>query len=126
MVVRNEVRRRELERDGLAARRRVPKRSEHATIRTTAALDDDYDLVIVAVQRQQVDALIPTLAANGSRRILFMFNNASGADQWADRIGRERQLWGFPAVLADRPSPEPSRRASPPCEQPASRSSPRI
>jgi 2-dehydropantoate 2-reductase len=42
------------------------------------------------------------LAANDSKHIMFMFNCASGADGWSDLLGEKRQLWGFPAALADR------------------------
>ncbi|MEV7320035.1 hypothetical protein [Streptomyces sp. NPDC093970] len=38
----------------------------------TASLDDDYDLVTVPVQRHQIDGLVPTLAANGSARIMLI------------------------------------------------------
>lgn len=43
----------------------------------TASLDADDDLVIVPVPCHQIDSLVPTLAANGSARIMFMFHNAS-------------------------------------------------
>ncbi|MGW4561747.1 ketopantoate reductase family protein [Streptomyces sp. NPDC004561] len=99
MVVRNARRREALERDGLRGK---PRRgaAERADVRVTASLDDNYDLVIVPVQRPQIESLVPALAANGSARIMFMFNNASDADRWVGEIGADRLVWGFPAILA--------------------------
>ncbi|MET8696387.1 2-dehydropantoate 2-reductase N-terminal domain-containing protein [Streptomyces bauhiniae] len=99
MAVRDARRREALERDGLRGRARGGT-VERADVRVTASLDDDYDLVIVPVQRHQIDGLVPTLAANGSARIMLMFNNASDADSWSDEIGADRLIWGFPAILA--------------------------
>ncbi len=63
------------------------------------APEDWYDLVIVLMRKNQVEAILPALAQN--RRIstiLFMVNNAAGADAWAQALGRERVLLGFPGA----------------------------
>ncbi|MGW4248924.1 ketopantoate reductase family protein [Nocardia sp. NPDC004722] len=101
LIVRNEARRAFLSEQGLVTRSRLTGRTAIARVGLEPTLRESYDLVIVAVQRPHIDALIPTLARNGSRAIMLMFNCASGADQWAEQIGAERLLWGFPAVLAD-------------------------
>ncbi|MGW4535497.1 ketopantoate reductase family protein [Nocardia sp. NPDC004340] len=101
MVVRNDVRRAYLREHGLVTRSRLSGKTATVRVGLATELRETYDLIIVAVQRPHIEALIPTLAANGSRAIMLMFNCASGAGQWADRIGARRLLWGFPAVLAD-------------------------
>lgn len=102
LVVRNDARREDISLHGLRGRRRIGGSVERVDVVTTPSLEHDYDLVLVAVQRQQVDALVPTLAANGSSSIMFMFNCASGASAWSESIGAERLVWAFPAVLADK------------------------
>lgn len=100
MVVRNADRRASIDRDGLLGKtgRAAVQRVD---VRTSATLEDDYDLVVVAVQRQQLDELVATLAANGSRRFAFMLNNASDAGTWDEVLGAGRVLWAFPAILAE-------------------------
>ncbi|MET9214642.1 MULTISPECIES: ketopantoate reductase family protein [unclassified Nocardia] len=101
MIVRNEARRAYLREHGLVTRSRLTGRVDTVRVGLEPALRHTYDLVLVAVQRPHIDALVPTLAANDSRAIMLMFNCASGADQWAGDLGADRLLWGFPAVLAD-------------------------
>jgi 2-dehydropantoate 2-reductase len=60
------------------------------------ASDDAYDLVIVLMRKNQVAAILPTLAANRhTPNILFMGNNAAGPDEYIGALGRERVLLGF-------------------------------
>jgi len=61
--------------------------------------EDDYDLVIVLVRKNQVSEILPTLAAN--QRVpsfLFMINNAAGPAEYIRALGRERVLLGFPGA----------------------------
>jgi hypothetical protein len=39
---------------------------------------DRYDYILVVVRRNQVSALLPTLAANCSPNVVFMYNNLLG------------------------------------------------
>jgi len=65
----------------------------------TLAVDDAYDLVLVLVRKNQVDALLPMLAANrATPNILFMVNNAEGYQPLVDALGAERVLLGFPGA----------------------------
>jgi len=60
------------------------------------APDAAYDLAIVAVRRNQIPSVLPMLARN--RRIpsvVFLGNNAAGADDLVAALGRERVLLGF-------------------------------
>ncbi|MEV6771134.1 2-dehydropantoate 2-reductase N-terminal domain-containing protein [Nocardia sp. NPDC051030] len=103
VVARNPARRAALSAEGVQMRNKGRGPIEHVSVRVAAELvhGDHFDLVLACVQRHQIDALVPTLAANSSPRIMFVFNCAAGADNWADTIGRERQLWGFPSVIAE-------------------------
>ncbi|MEN9938024.1 MAG: hypothetical protein RLZZ387_4603 [Chloroflexota bacterium] len=61
--------------------------------------DDAYDLVVVLMQKQQVAAILPALAASRhTPNVLFMTNNAAGPDAYIAALGRERVLLGFPGA----------------------------
>lgn len=63
------------------------------------APDDDYELVMVLVRKNQVAALLPSLAANRyTPSVMFMTNNAAGSDDLIAALGRERVLLGFPGA----------------------------
>jgi 2-dehydropantoate 2-reductase len=63
------------------------------------APDDAYDLVVVLMRKNQVSAILPTLAANRhTPSVLFMGNNAAGPDEMVEALGRERVLLGFARV----------------------------
>ena len=61
------------------------------------APDDDYELVMVVMRKNQVDDILPVLAEN--QRVptyLFMMNNAAGPESLVDAVGADRVLLGFP------------------------------
>ena len=61
--------------------------------------DDAYDLIIVAVRKNQVSSVLPLLAAHhNTPSILFMVNNPSGYDDWIKAVGSQRLLLGFPGA----------------------------
>jgi 2-dehydropantoate 2-reductase len=63
------------------------------------APEDRYDLALVIMRKNQVNAILPALAEN--RRIpnvLFMVNNAAGSEAWTQALGGERVLLGFPGA----------------------------
>jgi 2-dehydropantoate 2-reductase len=61
--------------------------------------DDAYDLVLVIMRKNQVPDILPELAANkNTPNIIFMTNNAAGADAYVESLGRERVLMGFPSA----------------------------
>lgn len=99
LVIRNDQRRNQINTEGLIGKS-ANGAAERASVRHTTALDRDYDLLIVPVQRQQLDALIPVLAANGSARILLALNNATDTYTIDELLGAERIVWGFPAIVA--------------------------
>jgi 2-dehydropantoate 2-reductase len=60
---------------------------------------DGYDLAIVAVRAEHLDALLPALsAAKGIALFLFLNNHAAGADAIATAVGPDRFLLGFPGA----------------------------
>ena len=61
--------------------------------------DDDHDLALVIVRADQIDDLLPDLAANrGVKAFLFMHNRAAGNSALAQAVGPERLLLGFPGA----------------------------
>jgi 2-dehydropantoate 2-reductase len=67
--------------------------------------DDQYDLTLITVRRDQLASIMAELSAN--RRIptmLFMLNNPVGSDNLVDALGRERVLLGFPGAGGTRDS----------------------
>lgn len=63
--------------------------------------DDQYDIVLVTIQRSQIESVIPVLASSACKKIVLMFNCASGANQWDEKLGANRVFWGFPAALGE-------------------------
>ena len=61
--------------------------------------EDDYDLVVVLVRKNQLPAVLESLADNHCvPTYLFMVNNAAGPGLLIDAIGRERIMLGFPGA----------------------------
>lgn len=70
-------------------------------VRLTGTLHpgDDYDLVIVAVQRTQVSSVLPAVAAAKKvGRFLFLVNTAGGHREWIAATGPDRLIIGFPGA----------------------------
>ena len=63
------------------------------------ALEDAYDLVVVLMRKNQIASILPFLKANNhTPNVLFMNNNAAGADEWVNALGKERVILGFPGA----------------------------
>lgn len=61
--------------------------------------DDFYDLAVVPVRADHLDAILPVLAANRAiRDILIMVNNPKGYGGIVEALGRERFFLGFPGM----------------------------
>lgn len=56
---------------------------------------DTYDYILVVVRRNQVAALLPTLAANRSPNVVFMNNNLNGPAEIVAALGPDRPMLGF-------------------------------
>lgn len=66
------------------------------------APDDLFDYIIVVMQRTQVDSVLPILSQNHSNNIVFVVNTAAGYDKWAQAVGGERLMLGFPSAGGER------------------------
>jgi 2-dehydropantoate 2-reductase len=91
-----EIRGRGLEVDDLVSGRRSMTR-----VLTTECLApaDQYDVVLIAVRRDQLAGVLPALQANRSiPTMLFMLNNPIGSHDLARSLGQERVLFGFPGT----------------------------
>ncbi|MDR2446878.1 MAG: hypothetical protein LBD58_06255 [Treponema sp.] len=64
--------------------------------------NDFYDYIIVTVQNTQVDALLPILAKNKSKNIVFVVNNPLGYNNWIKYVGSDRIIIGFPSAGGER------------------------
>ncbi len=61
--------------------------------------DENYELAIVFVRKNQLHDLIPTFASSKNiLNILIMVNNVSGFEEYCQALGRERILLGFPGA----------------------------
>jgi len=78
----------------------VSGRETISKVRVISELDQDseYELIIVAVRSEQIDAIIPVLKKNKSKRILLMVNTPSGYGKWIQHLGADRLFVGFPAA----------------------------
>jgi 2-dehydropantoate 2-reductase len=61
--------------------------------------DDQYDLGLITVRREQLADIIPALV-RGTRiaTVLFMLNNPTGSASLVAALGQERTLFGFPGA----------------------------
>lgn len=62
------------------------------------APDDEYDVIMVIMRKNNALDILPILAANTRvPNILFLMNNAAGPDALVEALGKERVLTGFPS-----------------------------
>ena len=70
-----------------------------ADVKVTDKLDenDDYDLVVVLIRKNQILSIMPVLGRNQNiKHILFMGNNTLGFDEYLKYLPEEKMLFGFP------------------------------
>jgi 2-dehydropantoate 2-reductase len=64
---------------------------------------DSYDLVIVAMRREQIADVLPILEAEDRvGTVLFLQNHAGGSGQLVSAVRRDRLLLGFPGASGSR------------------------
>lgn len=87
---------------GLRMQTHGKSRIEYQDVAAFPRLTPDMkaDFVLVTVQRQQIDALMPDLIAHPAHNIVFMFNCVANDDQWRHPL-KGRLLWAFPAALGE-------------------------
>ncbi|MDJ0705076.1 MAG: 2-dehydropantoate 2-reductase N-terminal domain-containing protein [Leptolyngbyaceae cyanobacterium MO_188.B28] len=71
----------------------------HVNVVEQLTPENAYDLIVVVMRKNQVSAVLPTLAANKrTPTVMFMVNNPAGYDEWIEAVGRDRLLLGFPSA----------------------------
>ncbi|MBE9103381.1 ketopantoate reductase family protein [Vacuolonema iberomarrocanum] len=71
----------------------------HVNVVEQLSPEDAYDLIVVAMRKNQVSAILPILSAHQrTPNVLFMVNNPSGYEEWLQAVRRERLLLGFPGA----------------------------
>ncbi|MBN1802405.1 MAG: ketopantoate reductase family protein [Candidatus Lokiarchaeota archaeon] len=87
-----------LKENGLNLRDDIAHEKYHIQIDVVEALDlkDNYDLILVIMQRQQVSQVLPVLQKISKvPTIVFIGNNAVGANEYLQQIDNEKILLGF-------------------------------
>lgn len=85
--------------------------TDERTVTRVAAIEhlapeSTYDVIFVVMRKNQVDAVLPALAAARKvSTICFMVNTASGYTMWGEAVGHERLLLGFPGAGGVRNGP---------------------
>ncbi|MCH9653770.1 MAG: ketopantoate reductase family protein [Planctomycetes bacterium] len=72
-------------------------------VKTVASLEpeDAYELVLVFLPRNHVREALPILARNQQTpSVMFLGNNAAGAEEMVEALGQARVLLGFPGAAA--------------------------
>jgi 2-dehydropantoate 2-reductase len=65
--------------------------------------DAFYDYALVLVRNDQVESVLPSLAANkATPSLVFMFNNLAGPQRLIDVLGHDRVVLGFPGAAGER------------------------
>ncbi len=73
------------------------KISEKVPVVDSLNEQDVYDLVIVAIRKNNIKQVLPVLRNNkNTANFLFMGNNTLGFDQYLQFLPREKVLFGFP------------------------------
>jgi ketopantoate reductase len=84
---------------GVIIENSVTGEREQTTVKTVESLspEDDYDLVMVVMRKNQALDILPTLAANERvPTILFLMNDMAGPGLKLKALGSSRLLRGFP------------------------------
>ena len=91
----------DIRRYGLALEDIVSGRRSTTLVDTTERLvpDDQYDLALITVRRDQLVSVMPALQANRSiQTMFFMLNNPVGSSDLVRALGQDRVLLGFPGA----------------------------
>jgi ketopantoate reductase len=69
----------------------------HVNVVETLEPEDNYDLVLVVMRKNNALDILPVLAANHQTpNVLFLMNNAAGPAAFVEALGESRVLIGFP------------------------------
>ena len=95
---------REIIKNGIILENSLNNKSDTINTKVIDTLDENdvYDYIIVVVQNNQINDILPVLAKNKSRNIVFVVNNPLGYEHWVNIIGYERIMIGFPSAGGER------------------------
>ena len=91
----------DIRRYGLALEDIVGHGRSTTQVDTTERLgpNDQYDMALITVRRDQVASVVPELTANHRLpTLIFMLNNPTGSSDLAQALGRDPVLLGFPGA----------------------------
>jgi 2-dehydropantoate 2-reductase len=60
--------------------------------------DSTFDVVLVTVRLDQVDAVMPDLARVAAARVVFLLNRCTGLERIREQVGADRTVFAFPGV----------------------------
>ncbi len=94
----------ELAKDGLILEDVYTKKRTVSKINMIEKLeqDDCYDYILVVMQKNHVGSVLASLKENCSPNIVFVVNNALGYEKWANSVGGDRLMIGFPSAGGER------------------------
>ena len=95
---------REIEENGIVLTNPLTDKTDKVNVKLISTLTetDIYDFVIVVVQNQQIDDILPILSKNKSPNIVFVVNNPLGYQKWINSVGYDRIMIGFPSAGGER------------------------
>jgi len=64
--------------------------------------DDIFNYVIITVQNNQIENILPVLEKNKSPNIVFAVNTPLGYEKWTKYVGSNRIIIGFPSAGGER------------------------
>ena len=95
---------REIIENGIVLKNSLNNKLDTINIKVIDTLNENdiYDYIIVAVQNNQTNDILPVLEKNKSQNIVFVVNNPLGYKHWIKIIGYERIMIGFPSAGGER------------------------
>jgi 2-dehydropantoate 2-reductase len=94
----------EISSDGLILKDAMTGKTSRIGIKCIPTLqeNDIYDYVLVVVQNNQIDEILPVLSKNQSSNFVFVVNNPLGYSKYINAVGKERVMIGFPSAGGER------------------------
>lgn len=75
----------------------------HVSVIDSLDPESSYEHVLVLVRNDQVESVLPSLAANkATPSVVFMFNNLVGPQRLVNVLGHDRVVLGFPGAAGER------------------------
>jgi 2-dehydropantoate 2-reductase len=94
----------EIVENGIILKNSINSKIDTIKINAIEALseNDIYEYIIIPVQNNQIDSILPVLGKNKSQNIVFVVNNPLGYENWIQIVGYNRIIIGFPSAGGER------------------------